>query len=204
MSQHIVPPSENTSTNDSECWIGSYFRDCIENNEQYTPNVQCDEKVQEFYRTLISECGQQISLQIVECDNNARAYYQRRFNHEKQVEERSIIVCKNHVLEEKDLNEVLRHELIHAIDDSPKCSTVNLRNLHDRSCSEIRAAYWAECGSLLRPRSNTEPSKVHYQCVKHTAMQSVKLDHPFELVPESVKRMMWKCYNSKIRLNSGD
>lgn len=139
MSHHIINKQDDATNKDSECWIESYFRACIENNTEKTTSIQCDEKVKEFYRTLISECGQKISLQIVECDNNARAYYQRRFNHEKQEEERSIIVCKNHVLEEKDLNEVLRHELVHAIDDSPKCSMLNfnLRNLHDRSCSEV-------------------------------------------------------------------
>ena len=158
--------NNDNNINDDHDWIQKYFDNCLK-----LKGNNCDEKVRLLYETLLSECKQDVKLNVIECDNHARAYYQRRYLNDGK-EERRIIVCKNHVLNESELNEVLRHELIHSIDDAPLCSirNFNLRKLDDRSCSEIRASYWAECGSLLRDSDENQPSKIHFQCVKHTAV----------------------------------
>jgi len=140
--------------NAETCWIIKYFRNCFSDLEKQITNPslldteemtrKCDEKVQDLYRTLRIDCQNHIGFSVIECDNHARAYYQRQLVGSDNRVDRRVIVCENHVLNEADLNEVLRHELIHAIDDSAVCSgwKCNFNKIDDRSCSEIRAAYW--------------------------------------------------------------
>ncbi|KAL9653473.1 hypothetical protein ABK040_002106 [Willaertia magna] len=193
-------------TKDEE-WILKYIKDCLFYKQEVTcivrrgakqELVKCDERAKNIYSLFKGNCDSVVDFKVVECnkDELSRAYYQRKGN------VKNIVICNNVVKDLVNLNEVIRHELIHSIDDNSKCSgwKCNYSNIDDRSCSEIRAAFWGECNNLLDKHHNG--TSAHKECVKQTALESVRLHfQPEELCKESVERMLKTCYNNQIIRN---
>jgi hypothetical protein len=115
----------------------------------------------------------------------SRSYFKR------SDESREIILFANKLKTKNEIEETLIHELIHAHDDCVK--KLNLNKLNDIACSEIRAAYHAEC-------SQEEEEEEKRICVTYVALKSIKMqpnmnEEKGKLV---IEKMMKKCFNKEI------
>ncbi|CAI5501354.1 unnamed protein product [Closterium sp. Naga37s-1] len=95
--------------------------------------------------------------------------------------ERQVVVCANHVGGQDEVDVVVAHELVHALDH---CRAANLHwpDLQHHACSEIRAANLSGACHMHR-EFNTRGSDFvfrngHPQCVRRKAQLSVAMN-PF-------------------------
>ncbi|CAI7862788.1 unnamed protein product, partial [Closterium sp. NIES-53] len=92
-----------------------------------------------------------------------------------------VVVCANHVGGQDEVNVVVAHELVHALDH---CRAKNLQwpDLRHHACSEIRAANLSGACHMHREFNTRGPDFVfrngHAQCVRRKAQLSVAMN-PF-------------------------
>lgn len=91
----------------------------------------------------------------------------------------SIVLCSNRLHSEKDVQEALTHELIHAYDH--QVTKRDLTQCHQLAYSEIRAAREAECAALAHSQSwLPQTMRVWFleRCVRDTATQATRALFP--------------------------
>lgn len=87
-----------------------------------------------------------IAIECQQCGSDTRAEAGARA-YVKGPDPLSIILCSNRLASQREVNEVLTHELIHIYDIQQK--HMDLTNCQQLAYSEIRAAREAECGNSL-------------------------------------------------------
>ncbi|XP_057314193.1 mitochondrial inner membrane protease ATP23 homolog [Hydractinia symbiolongicarpus] len=114
------------------------------------------------------------------------------------IDKKVVVVCENNLLNQKFMDDVLTHELIHAYD---VCRVkFDKDNLDHLACTSIRVAnlsgdcfFWKE--NFLRFRFGWKAQKqecVRERAVKH--MMCIK-DIPEDIARETVERVFYACYN---------
>ncbi|XP_065875457.1 mitochondrial inner membrane protease ATP23-like [Euphorbia lathyris] len=92
-----------------------------------------------------------------------------------------IIVCSNHMSNQEDVNQVVKHELIHAYDEC-RAANMNWSDCAHQACAEIRANNLSgDCHfkrELLRGYLKLKDKGQHdlKECVRRRSMQSVLMN----------------------------
>mmetsp|Transcript_25613 Transcript_25613/g.39360 ORF Transcript_25613/g.39360 Transcript_25613/m.39360 type:complete len:348 (+) Transcript_25613:183-1226(+) len=111
-----------------------------------------------------------IAIECQQCGSDTRAEAGARA-YVKGPEPLSIVLCSNRLSSQREIDEVLTHELIHIYDIKKK--RMDLTNCKELAYSEIRAAREAECGNSLT-------AYTQLICVKDKATVATKNMFPDE------------------------
>jgi len=107
-----------------------------------------------------------------------------------------IVLCENMLISKREVENVLRHELIHAYDHCT--GKVNWNNARHLACSEIRAASLSgECSMLQEwfNRFNFGLQGQHMKCVKRKAALSMQAVGSTKFVDEAIEEVWDTCYH---------
>ena len=100
-----------------------------------------------------------------------------------------VTVCINKVKDTAEVEAVLTHELIHAIDHCTR--GINLEDCEQLACSEIRASRESECASKMYPWPAADWLK--RQCVRTTAINATSNMFP-DRGAKCVNAVFDRCY----------
>ncbi|KAF9666318.1 hypothetical protein SADUNF_Sadunf16G0217100 [Salix dunnii] len=171
-----TPGSDGATVEEREDMIRRSFR---------TPMVK-------FLREHMEKAGCGVGekfLKAVNCDKKIAGGYVRG---------EGIMVCSNHMITQDDVNQVVKHELIHAYDD---CRAANLdwADCAHHACSEIRAGHLSgDCHYKRELLRGYMKLRGHEQdCVKRRVMKSV-IANPYcsKAAAKDAMEAVWDvCYN---------
>lgn len=125
------------------------------------------------------------------CDSTATAYFDST---------RGIVLCQNNISNEKDLENNLIHEMIHAYD---WCKfKIDQTNIKHTACTEVRAASLSEDCSWYNEirRGNFNFLKQHQICARRRAILSLSLSstcNDYRRAEEAVDVVFSSCYRDK-------
>ncbi|KAL7497009.1 hypothetical protein ACHAWT_005130 [Skeletonema menzelii] len=122
--------------------------DDIINNDSVLSTSPNDENnhIQQRRDTRKSTTLATIAIECQQCGSDTRAEAGARA-YVKGPDPLSIVLCSNRLSSQREIDEVLTHELIHVYDIKKK--KMDLTNCKQLAYSEIRAAREAECGNSL-------------------------------------------------------
>eukprot|EP01126_Amoeba_proteus_P062301 TRINITY_DN844_c0_g1_i1.p1 TRINITY_DN844_c0_g1~~TRINITY_DN844_c0_g1_i1.p1 ORF type:complete len:181 (+),score=19.57 TRINITY_DN844_c0_g1_i1:541-1083(+) len=107
-----------------------------------------------------------------------------------------IVVCENHALSKRQIQETLVHETIHAYD---YCRSHNADDCLSMACTEIRAnSLSGECsfGNEVK-RGHLHTRRQHRACVRRRALISLNHFPHCKDIAESVVDATWSCYDDR-------
>nr|DBA31161.1 TPA: hypothetical protein GDO54_007056 [Pyxicephalus adspersus] len=111
-----------------------------------------------------------------------------------------IVLCQNTINDQRSMNRVLTHELIHAYDHC-RADVDFLRNIRHLACSEIRAASLSGDCSLTNEMLRLKFGlKQHHQtCVRERAVNSILAGRNVskETAEKAVNEVFDSCFNDR-------
>eukprot|EP00041_Stephanoeca_diplocostata_P032957 m.1075344 g.1075344 ORF g.1075344 m.1075344 type:complete len:199 (+) comp24239_c1_seq4:191-787(+) len=114
-------------------------------------------------------------------------------------ERNEVVLCQNNIVSERDMADVMTHELIHAFDHCR--GKVDFKNLEHLACTEIRAAnlsgdcfMWKEWFNRLNFGLKGQQAK----CVRRKAARSIVAitDGDYDKAYEAIDKVWDTCYHN--------
>ncbi|KAK8607296.1 hypothetical protein V6N13_053038 [Hibiscus sabdariffa] len=168
---------------------------------------ECQDRIQRSLRTpmvkFLMEQMEKAGCKIG--DNFIKAVNCKQMMSGGYIRGHEIMVCSNHMRSQDDVNQVVKHELIHAYDDC-RAANLNWNNCAHQACTEIRAGHLSgDCHmkrELLRHLSGGGFMKIRGQeqeCVRRRVMKSVT-SNPF--CPEKAAKgisFLWNVFSPDLK-----
>ncbi|XP_073507960.1 mitochondrial inner membrane protease ATP23 homolog isoform X3 [Phyllobates terribilis] len=142
-------------------------------------------------------------------DTSSTAYRERHFSCEEcdgkvgggfDSSTSEIVICQNNINDQRTMNRMLTHELIHAYDHC-RAQVDFLSNIRHLACTEIRAASLSGDCSLGNEMSRFKFGvKQHHQtCVRDRAVRSIVAARKFsqETAEKAVDEVFDSCFNDR-------